>query len=1161
MNQDREFDAVNAPLEGINLVEAAAGTGKTYNIQTLTIRAVLEKSIPMDSIMLVTFTKLAAAELKSRIFAIFKLVLDSVCGDTASLSADEKERAGNLIQKAKSCGLTEKDIQFKLRQAILDFDRAKISTIHSFCADILRDYAFECGSDFDFEILQDDNDLLARTARDFCRNIFFVPAENWGRENFFNWKNTNDFTNCVSALIRNTDAGIRVPEKLEGSFESNLTEIKRLFAALKEAAENDPVKNFLPDYFKKESLLKESDFWKKFTAICNGDSIKKDEWKYIFAVSLETLTSLANKRSKKQYEHISATAEKSQLVKYCTAIFRHYRQCQGHLLADARKWISEKTALYKTRHKLLSNDDLIRKSVLALETSTPFAEKLQQKFKFAIVDEFQDTDPLQCRMLDKIFFSCGTPIFMVGDPRQAIYKFRGCDLGSYLDATQKADNRYTLSRNYRSAGQLIACFNHFFGGHKCAFGKKEFQLPHLQEPQDEDKKRYPLQKEDGTNFAPLQIVMPKIRNDVDNYPHMVADIIANLLQQDLYVFSAQEKSRRSLQLSDITILVRKWDQAKIIRNILEAYGFPTTTIKADSIFASPEALDILRFLRAVLHPGNRNLASASLLGNLTGKSVDLLLDASENEKSEYLTLLEKFLTVWKNEGFALCFQKILDEFNIFERYSRMPEGAKRLAAFTGIGNILRQQAHRNHLSPAALTAFLAQAISEKSSNAEAFPESIVESSNAIKIMTMHAAKGLQFNVTICTYLDEKDPAKTKSHSGEIYYDQREKCKFISLSPTEEDKAALKNETFEEELRLAYVALTRAVNCCIVAGNGIIKNQKSDYASVLDYLIRNRENDCSTGYAVDIAKNDLPINQDIMHFIYLPPSQMKVPYSPQAEKCELAVRDFSASPDQNWKISSFSSLALHNHQTGEIPFDLPENDEKENASGNDNLPRLSGAWYGDLIHSTLENMDFSCDLAAIRERVARYLTAINADENEISYTASLLFNAVNTPISDIRLCDIPASDRVAERRFTFALKNPLNVPELFTLADLEIPDNGSPVSGGFLTGSIDLLFRKDGKFFIADWKSNRLADYSQETLLETMRTSSYSLQLLIYMVALVKFLMHKKVFDVFDANAYECFCGGAYYLFLRGMSPSNGGNGIFFHRPDFETVKAAMELLK
>lgn len=1156
----REFDAFSAPLDAINLVEAAAGTGKTYNIQTLTIRALLEKSLPVESLLLLTFTNAAAAELKSRIFSIIQTTLTAAESDLEQLTdaqKDDFEREIKLIQNAGNAGLSRADIIFKLHQAQINFDRAQISTIHSFCSNILRDFAFECHSDADFEVMQNDADIVHEFIEDFLRNLFFRDGKAWCESSFFQWEQKYFITILKKYLSTPDIELITAAGEVENDFDFYRTKIKQLFENLAQMPCDFSKFSNLENY---NNDLKKIDPFEKLPAIIRQGSIKRQDWTVINNLTPSALKSYLNKGKKKTYPLVSANIDECREIALIGEISDLARLAQGALLIRAKNEIAERMRQRNQQTHTLSNDDLISHSVEAIEKYPDLVSALKNKFKFGIIDEFQDTDPSQCIILDKLFFNSDDDraLFLIGDPRQAIYGFRGCDLNSYLAVARSIapERRYTLSCNFRSNGALLDQFNMLFGKHSCAFAKEEFRLPILQVGPKPGRRKNPLSQADGSSFPPFAIV----KADVAMAENVVA-CVSGLMQKNLFICDETEKSPRPLKLADIMILTRVWRNASTIKAALNQAGFPANTIKCKSLFASEDAGELLIFLQALCHCNNADLVAQSLATSICGFAVDKIFDANDEIKAEYTASLEELFAVWKNDGFPALFQKIIDLFDIYKRYPKMPNGAKKLASFTTLGNLLRNEYLRRHLSPEALIHFLADGIENRENNYEAYPEPMGENDSSIRIMTMHGSKGLQFPVVICADLDIQ-PQLFKRGNVCFFYSETKKKRVLAVDPGDEEIATRNNQIFEECLRLGYVAMTRAVNCCIVCCDSRKKS-----GSVMDFFAGCRNFSAAIGSAVDEAK--AVESWALPKELFLPlPEKIKYHQSKNSTQ-EISACKFSGQARQNWKIKSFSALTTtpgDSAKSSEIWLDSAENDEASSpgiilSMPENPFPRLSGKRFGDFLHKIIAEGDFNIDFDRLKDKLASRMPYPEVTGEETGFCAKLLCNAVNADLPKIgKLREIPTADRLAEMRFNLAMKKPLDSAKLFNLAGLPAPEMIENIPGGMLTGSIDLFFRKNDRYYILDWKSNLLNDYSPKSLLEEMTNSRYRLQLLIYTVAAVKFLQLRMDRILSEAD-YNIVFGGAYYLFLRGIDPQLPDNGIFFERPAYHIVQEALELFE
>ena len=1163
-----DFDAFSAPLTGINLIEAAAGTGKTYNIQTLTIRALLEKKLPVESLLILTFTDAAAAELKSRIFDIIQKTLKvATMGDEdiEKLSEKEKknlERELKLIAGAENSGADREEIITRLHQAQVDFDRAQISTIHNFCANVLRDFSFECHCDAGFDVMGRDDKLLDEIAGDFMRSLLFRAAKPWDQASFFIW-GKGAFIGLIQKLLSTPDIKLTAGKLINKKFDHYHADIKDRFEQLLQMPCDFSAFSG-SDYYLASSGVKKLDAFEKFKKIIRHGSICRQDWDVIHALSS---TSLENGLKKKNTENIRAAIQESSEIKLISDISDLAKLAQGALLLEAKDAIEQKMRKRKRQLNALSYNDLIFNVVEAVKNHPELVEALKDKFRLGIIDEFQDTDSNQCKILEKLFpeNEPDRSLFLVGDPRQAIYGFRGCDLNSYLKFTdeirKKRERYYTLRYNFRSTEPLLDKFNTIFGEHKCPFGKDSFTLPELEAGAKVGERKNPLRTPDGKDFPVFSI----IRTEENSTTDLVVACIGDLMHKNLVICDEKDgkEQKRDLQLADIMVLTKTWVEAEKIKSALIKVNYPAVTVKCNSLFASRDAQQLLTFLQAVCHCGNPDLVARSFTTDICDLEYRSILDTDEETKAKYREQLEKLFLIWKREGFPVFFEALCSEFNIYDRYPQLVNGAQRLASFTALGAVLRDAYMRHRLSPNAILKFIADEIEKK--DEETFPEPLGEDDSSVRLMSIHKSKGLQFPVVICADLDFNLNPKNTLYA---YYSDENKTNILPLFCNDDDKNKSREQDFEEKLRLAYVAMTRAVNCCIVCFKD---HHRSDtnrpFFPVMDYLAGCREfepkpeNESALNAAKSIENLDLP-----KEFFQEEPTLITGTPEKTADT-ELKAKVFAAPQRPLWKIKSFSSFAAgadNSAEVAELLLDTQENDEFANADfpvrrSENPFPRLTGKWFGDFLHKILAEGNFALDLSMLKEKISKRPPYPDMTPEEINYCAELLFNAVNIDLPGIgKLKELPCQDRLAEMRFNFAMNKELDPAELFRLAGLPVPESADVIAGGLLTGSIDLFFRQQNCYYILDWKSNLLDDYRRDALGSEMLEAKYRLQLLIYTVAAIKFLQLRKgkIFDEADYN--KCF-GGAYYLFLRGAIPGKSDAGIFFEKTDFATVQKAMEL--
>lgn len=1230
MTPVQELDSLNCPLRGLFLIEAAAGTGKTYNIQNLVVRAVLERDIPIEKLLVVTYTRAAAAELAGRI----RQVLSGTLAALEKRLPPESGREAQLVARALET-LTSEECRKRLRTALFDFDAATVTTIHGFCQKVLRENAFESGILFSRELDNDCAELLEKLADDLYRREFYPDDD--ARHSALRQALLRQAGYTAERLaelalrrIARPDLVIRSNAEAGTDPAADLEELAEGFGELRREELPECLANF-PYLFNKPFSGKDFDrfiaAYEKFRA----DGVPTGEFLQLLAAfTPEALTEALCARKKSGAPSQFAALEQRQEA--LAGILEQPESQRIFRLAElAPRFgdtvllaaVEELLAAYdraKQQANLQTFDDMIRDVHRALmEPESRLQRSLQQQYPLGIVDEFQDTDPIQYAIFKKIFIDPAEPggaapaatLFLVGDPRQAIYGFRGGDIDTYNraadDVFRYGGAKYTLTRNFRSAAGMIEAVNLLFSRHASPFASERITLPEISAPAKPELGNRPesaLLVAGREDRRPLRITdLP----DSDGDACLAAAVeIANALLCDdtLHIPPRGDTPERRLRPGDIAILVKKWSEAYALKPLLAARMIPSVFSNSESVYRSDEARELLTVLAAIAAPERSGEVLAALATGLGGCGLAELLrlgsEEGSNELAEHQTAFARLRREWRPETFIVMFSGLLKYFDIPARFARQEGGERKLANLHQLGDLLQQESSRRKLSINALLNFLSDAVEGRIDDSSDEVKQILESDrDSVKITTVHSSKGLEYPVVILPSLfrfatGSRSPGGNFHEDGHLVYELHAAG---SMNEREHDEATMEN------LRLAYVALTRAKYRCHVLWG---KDGASSYCnSPLDWLVKFRE---ATPEEAAHPTRFLKMRKDAPRLLPVELEEKKLPVSTQVYRPELD-RSRQLAPWEwnhrvlrdHYRIASFSSLspaasgrldpaddgADHDDSQPEeqLPA-LPETAPEKNPA----LALPGGKAFGNAVHEILEELDFTAPIDALRELAARKLRfygllsgdGSGADRERLDAVAAMVERTRRAPLHDAQgdgftLSQIGRADRLSELRFLFGFGQKFRTGEIAELlgdyAEREFrftdwPEWNTPVDGGFLNGFIDLVFRRrtasGDRYCLVDWKTNRLdgepANFTPARLPAAMSHSYYFLQYLFYTVALVKFL--RRTFGKFDAEDYRDRFGGVYYLFLRGIraGQSPNGDGVFFTRPDFELVTALEALI-
>jgi len=1188
----KKFDLINTPLTGTNLIEASAGTGKTYAISGLFLRLILEKQIPADQILVVTFTKAATDELKER---IRKKLIEAK--EAFSKGSGTDTFINELIKKHDNHAHAFQMLQ----DALVDFDKAAIFTIHGFCQRILHENAFETGSLYNTELVTDQEKLMKEVADDFWRkNIYMQPLEFIsyilnnkkisGPEYFFNLLNK----------VKTPD--IKIIPKLKEPELKSLENYRDIFKGLKEKWHpyRNEVKKLLmdpalsgtiyggtkkstnqPGYSKRElKIISMADDMDKFT--------DKESTPFPLFDKFENFTtSKIEKSTKKNQVPLS-----HEFFDICDELYLKYEKVvaefeayflflKSELFSYAKSQIEKR----KKSKNIQFYDDLLETVRNALKEDNEkegnaLAKAIRQKYKAALVDEFQDTDPVQYEIFLRLFSTPGSVLFIIGDPKQAIYGFRGADIFSYMEAAYNADSKFTLFKNWRSRPGLITAVNTLFSNIKAPFVFDEILFEKARpgrKPDADDKKETPPLK-----LWYIESNEKKPINKAD-----AVRLISTAVAGEIARITSHVKEK--VQAGDIAVLVRTNRQARIIKDSISAQNVPSVLYNAGNVFDTDEAMEMERVLTSIAEPGNERRfksALATRIMGVSGEQLDMAINQSIGLEGLETRLADfsNYFQIWKRHGFIRMFRLFMTQEEVKKRILAFTDGERRLTNILHLSEILHQESVEKGLGITGLVKWLCEQRDSSSPRLEEHQLRLESDELAVKIITIHKSKGLEFPVVFCPFGWEGSLVKDEEV---VFHDINENKRLtIDLGSQEiiDHIPLTQNELLAENLRLLYVAITRAKKQCYLVWGRISKAETSAMAYLFHDLLHDKKLVKTDDIAADLKqKFDLLSDEDLIDDLKLISGRSKgtielsfitnendFKYKSFAGKeIKLFCRNFNTKIDRKWKVSSYSSLV-----SGQMPDDeFPDHDtfykphgwttgshiDFQSLSGqfeqtdypekNDIFSFPKGARAGIFIHDIFENLDFKEDSADVQERlVTGKLHEYGFDIKWKNVLCDMIRNVISIPllaeVKDLTLSSISSRDRINEIEFYFPLKTVTKkkLKKIFSdYIGMNIPADFpsrlerlafSP-SEGFMKGYIDMIFRHKGKFYLVDWKSNFLGahikNYSKDSLEETMKEELYILQYHIYLLALHKYLS----FRVPGYN-YEKNFGGIFYVFIRGI---------------------------
>ncbi|HAS6906152.1 TPA: exodeoxyribonuclease V subunit beta [Vibrio parahaemolyticus] len=1189
--QPTPLEPMTFPLHGARLIEASAGTGKTFTIAGLYLRLLLghgcaetRHRVPLtvDQILVVTFTEAATAELRDRIRA---RIHDARIAFARGQSSDP------VIQPLLHEFDDHKQAAEILLQAERQMDEAAVYTIHGFCQRMLTQNAFESGSRFNNEFVTDESHLKAQVVADYWRRNFYPLPFTLAGEIRQLWGSPSALLSDISNYLTGAPLSLSVPA-MKGSLADlhtdNLKKIDELKAQWRESQDDFLTLISDSDINKRSYTKKSLPTW--LEAVNAWAATETTGYDYPDKLEKFAQNVLLEKTPK-------GSAPQHAVFEAIETFLANPISLKAPLLAHAIEHCRVLLANAKNQKQWLSFDDLLTQLSASIDTdeSELLAARIRTLYPVAMIDEFQDTDPLQYSIFSRIYLNnpeCG--LFMIGDPKQAIYGFRGADIFTYIKARNQVSAHYTLGTNWRSSADMVQAVNQVFA------------LPDSPFIYDSDIPFLPVkyspnaEKRIWTMGGQKQPALTYWLQEADDKPLPKGEYLTRMAeatasQIQTILTQAQQgqaclvngEKQKAVQAGDIAVLVRTGSEGRMIKQALADQGIASVYLSnRDSVFTSSVAQDLQRLLQAVLTPENDRALRASLASELFALDA-ASLDALNNDEVVWENAVNEFKEyrkLWVQRGVLPMLRAVISKRHIAERLleegasSQGENGERVLTDLMHIGELL-QQASNELDSDHGLLRWLAQSISDAENGLGGSDDQIqrLESErNLVQIVTIHKSKGLEYDLVFLPFVfSYREASEAK------YYDAANDRTVLDITGNDASMKQADKERLAEDLRLIYVALTRAVYACFI-GASPLRNGRSTkeptgvHRSAIGYLIQNGQeggiNDLHQGLTKQQDELDCVVVAD-------PPPQLEEKYvAPQEEIHDLSANELQNPIDRNWRITSYSGLvkqgshhAEHDATIEITGFDIDSSEEQDEADLVEpersifTFPR--GARPGTFLHSLFEEIEFT-QPAATEENTQIILGLMESeqlDEEWLPILQQLIDTVLATPLDgkSLLLNQKAPSQRLVEMEFLLPVEV-LSAPALNRVIQRHDPlsakagDLGFQTVQGMLKGFIDLVFEHQGKYYVLDWKSNHLGDdvthYHGEALKSAMADHRYDLQYQIYALALHRFLRSRL------ANyQYEQHFGGVYYLFLRGMD-GQSDHGIFAAKPTFEFLQEMDRLI-
>ncbi len=1189
----RQFDPLAAPLTGRNLVEASAGTGKTFAISRVVLRLLIERGLSIERILVVTFTEAAANELKVRIHGTIKDALAGLNGHPV-----EEEKLARYLAGRDDLAAARQ----RLENALRSFDEAAILTIHTFCSRVLRENAFECGGLFDTDLVTEQTALLREVVHDFWRRNFYHADPGFLRY-ALSKLGPDDLLGLLDNRLARGDIHI-VPEVPgrdcrveEAEFEQSFLQLQRHWAD-----HRDEVLNLLLNHpgmnqgsYKPEQIQKMA---MNMDAYCSAETANLDlceKFEYLTETTIEGKTNKGNPVPKHEFFKIAETHLQNQ---------QKLEACFEERLIGIKAALFDYARSELTRRKQALNvyyfDDLLLNVHAALrDNREDLATQVRLKYRAALIDEFQDTDPVQYDIFRRIFDHPDSSLFLIGDPKQAIYSFRGADIFAYMQAKSDTGEkaRFTLGTNYRSGPTLVQAVNALFSNVDIPFLYEN--IPFQQAKAAEIAERKPFIVE-GDSPEPFRLWMweskaegsktkPSKVEATAAIVAAVADEIVRLLQ-----LAAESKARigeKCLQEKEIAVLVSKHAEAHEMQEALLRRGVNSVLYSSGNLFASDEATEMERILAAIIEPNRGSLLRAALATEILAVPANVLLNQNDDDAAleSWFLRFSDYNRIWQEMGFIRMFAEFRGREHLLQKLMRYENGERRITNLLHLAELLNDAAITKKLSMSGLLKWLSEQRRSKDPSIEEHQIRLESDDNAVRLLTMHISKGLQFPVVFCPF-SWQDAGLRNKQKGITFHDEQAGGRFTLALGSAEITASehqAEKENLAEKVRLLYVALTRAEHRCYLVWGQFSKAN----ASALSYLLhkptpfdKNRPLDALKKHCSHFKAGDFRAAAEKMArkaggsilLETLPEAGQRQLRKKDDVGAELQQRSFSTEVDRTARITSYSSLISRQPHAAELAdHDTVEPSVTAEAppAGEPSAPNLfrlfpRGAKTGVFAHDLLQHLDFTRVRAPESDALVRQkLGSYGFEEKWTGAVREMLEATLTLALPDtgnLSLAAVRPAQRLNELEFYFPLRpiTPASFRNVFRGAHghalpEKFPEKIEELSfsplKGYMKGFIDLVFEHEGRTYLVDWKSNYLGptdeDYGEAALASTMVESYYVLQYHIYTLALHQYLKNR-----LPGYDYDKHFGGVFYIFLRG--PGVGGanaHGIYAARPERQLI--------
>ena len=1160
------FDILETPIApGLSVIEASAGTGKTYAISRLVPRLLLEGTVSrLREILLVTFTNDAASELSSRV----RGVLEKLHG-----VAEPDEKKSDPAVFALRQKFSKPEHREIIARALLDIDQLGVSTIHSFCQRILQTEGTLCGLPVMPELITDAKELIEDALYDLWNHRIAG----------------DEFLTAIAASQDWTLGGDLefVHLALELDDPEAVPPARRLEDVLKELREG--VHQFTTEMIGELTQLAEKvDGWNKaagdktFRELQFSNLLKTDNFSAVLT-AVNWLVQIASPtggliKTNKNNKPLIAEAANLDAVKLVEKLAALSAEFSWHWKNDCAQQIRQTVVSALRKNRQITYDGLIttlRNALRSANSGSRLATRLREQYRVALIDESQDTDPRQFEIFHSVFNPTENPsrLVLIGDPKQAIYEFRSADVNTYLEARRCAgDKVYSLSQTFRSPQSLVHAVNTLFE-RPGSLLKKGLEFS----PASSGLTADTFLEEDGVSSDTRLEAWIVPDADAEKYSNkqkrlpllagIVASEIVRLLRTGTLIVDESKPTPKPVQPGDFAILVSDRFQAAAMMEELKARQVPAVQAKTGNILDSDEAAELLVILKAVEEPRRAGLRMAALATRLLGRTAADLRQIRDNadKDDDMLNQFLRWQTTLHRHGIAAALAEMDQDEKITLRLAGTRIGERRVTNLRQLSDLLQDASHSLGHRPEHLVRWFGQEIARAEGNdAEERQEQLESDAQAVQIVTMHSAKGLEYKLVFCPFLwSIKNPNYDKKIKKLSRTGQPPQLVNLDLADDKYQQVFIR-AALEDRTRLAYVAITRAKVKVWVLG-GALSGKGKTAASALDWLLRLDAEpafDSWLGSTLETPRGKL--HQDGLNNIIEKANGVIARKEMPAATDDVWIPSAASSPislsaltsptiPKPWGMTSFSSLTREKNPYGSGDA-APAPTSKEESNLFAAAP--GGTMVGTAVHDWMERWNFSTpEAGSVEKHLAKYPLPRSGQDG-----AKPMHESVEGMLGELREAILPGLDcsistacphaESSEWHFQLPIQENLGAQALAAVFKKHgQPDYAAMLEvlpadqfNGYLHGFLDRLAFHNGIWGVIDWKTNKLAGGNgQDSLEACARQSHYLLQAHLYLVALRRFL------------GPEIATAGAWLIFLRGVR-SGTSEGILHIQPSEALMK-------